>query len=206
MIYEQFKSHNADVLIWEITESADELIGMLSNFESYKPEYESIKTNKRRIEFLTARIAINQLLGDEKMIVYDKSGKPFLKNEKTFISISHSKKWLALIAHPDLKAGIDIECPTEKIVQVYKRFLNPAEQKELFDEGSSIKLQLAWSAKEALFKIIGDSAVDFAKQLHIFPFELKDEGSIKAEHLPYKDVYNLHYKVESNYNLVYCIA
>lgn len=206
MIYEQFKSNNADILIWEITESADELIGVLSNFECYKTEYESIKTDKRRIEFLAARVAINQLLAYEKMIVYDTSGKPFLKDEKTFISISHSKKWLALIAHPEHKTGIDIECPTEKIVQVYKRFLNPTEQKELYDEENSVKLQLAWSAKEALFKIIGDSAVDFAKQLHIFPFELKDEGYIKAEHLPCKDVYDLYYKVRNNYNLVYCIA
>ena len=77
MIYEQFKSNNADILIWEITESAVELIRMLSNFECYKTEYESIKTDKRRIEFLAARVAINQLLADEKMIVYDKSGNLF---------------------------------------------------------------------------------------------------------------------------------
>ena len=48
MIYEQFKSNNADILIWDITESADELIGMLSNFECYKTEYESIGDTKER--------------------------------------------------------------------------------------------------------------------------------------------------------------
>ncbi|MFZ4724954.1 MAG: siderophore biosynthesis protein, partial [Paludibacter sp.] len=60
-------------------------------------------------------------------------------------------------------------------------------------------------AKEALYKIIGIQAVEFSKQLRIFPFEVKEEGEFKALHLPTNTGYNLSYILTDQYALVYCI-
>ena len=205
MIFQQFTSNKASILIWELTESIDDLIVELRNFELYKNEFLEIRTEKRRREFLCVRIAMNKLANYECNISYDDFGKPFL-NDKTFeISVSHSGKWIAVICHPTQKVGIDIECPSEKIQKVYKRFLSEIEQKDLSGGQNLQQLYLAWSAKEALFKIIGNEAVDFAKQLRILPFEVKKVGKFEAVHLPSNSIYILNYLCYTNFNLVYCI-
>ena len=108
--------------------------------------------------------------------------------------------------HPNKKAGIDIECPTDKIRKLYTRFLSLTEQKEL-SGGKDIKqLLLAWSAKEALFKIIGKEAIDFANQLRIYPFVVKPSGEMKAQHIPTETIYKLNYHQTKEYTLVYCLA
>jgi phosphopantetheinyl transferase len=89
---------------------------------------------------------------------------------------------------------------------LYTRFLSLTEQKEL-SEGKDIhQLLLAWSAKEALYKIIGKEAIDFATQLRIFPFNVQPSGELNAEHIPTKTIYKLQYQQTNEYTLVYCMA
>lgn len=208
MIYQHFISpeNNAKILIWEITETEEELITSLANFKKYEPEFTALKNSKRKLEFLASRIALNYLAGQTVYVAYDTSGKPFLLNEKLHISISHSRQWVAVML-AGTNCGIDIECPTDKILKVYRRFLNDQEQRDLFQNtGDIVKLQLAWSAKEALYKIIGEKAVDFSGQLQIAPFEAQQEGRIEVVHLPANKMYELAYKVTPSFNLVYCTA
>ena len=206
MIYEKFIANNAGVLIMEVTESLSNLEASLSNFEIYKTAYENLKTEKRKLEFLGLRIAINELLNDVVEIIYDSEGKPALKNNPHHISLSHSGKWLAVMAHPTQKVGIDIECPTDKLEKLYKRFLSETEQKELYQDKDLRKLQIAWSVKEALYKIIGNEAVDFANHLRIFAFDIANNDSIKAEHIPSNTIYHLQYKIDNHFILAYSIA
>ena len=105
--------------------------------------------------------------------------------------------------HPQLEVGIDIECPSPKIEKVYTRFLSEQEQQELYGEKEVGKLQIAWSAKEALFKLIGKEAVDFANHLRILAFEIEDQGELKALHLPFLHPYHLFYLQNPSYTLVY---
>ena len=149
MIHEKFIANGAGVLIMEVTESLSDLEVRLSNFEIYKSAYENLKTDKRKLEFLSLRIAINELLNDTVEIIYDKGGKPALKCNPYHISLSHSGKWIAVMAHPTRKVGIDIECPTDKFEKLYKRFLSETEQEEIYHDKDLRKIQIAWSAKEA---------------------------------------------------------
>lgn len=205
MIYEQFKSEDAHILIWEITETVEELSSMLSNFEDYVVEFEKMGATKRKLEFLTVRIAFNLLLKRDVIVVYDKEGKPFLEDNSFNISISHTKNWVAVMTHPSKKVGIDIEGISDRVLKVYKKFLSDNEQKHLFtNDNNTEKLQLGWSAKEAIFKIIGLEAVDFKTQLMIYPFDYYDEGTLTVEHLPTKNVFQLNYKITEYFNLAYC--
>ena len=196
----------ANILVLEIDESADELLTKFDQIEFYSDEYNKISSEKRKREFLGVRLALKELLGTNVMVSYDSNGKPCLQDNSYHISISHSGNWIAVIAHPTRVVGIDIECPSDKIQKLYTRFLSEKEQEEL-SQGKNLKqLQLAWSVKEALYKIIGKEAVDFAKQLHIFPFEVKTEGEINAIHVITEKHYKLSYFQTDAYTLVYCLV
>lgn len=201
----QITLDDARLLVWEITETVDELLQKFERIEMYSAELEKFKSEKRKREFLGVRLALKALLGKEVIILYDAVGKPSLSDESYQISISHSGKWIAVMAHPTRSVGIDIECPTDKIQKLYTRFLSKTEQTELSNGKDIQQLQLAWSAKEALFKIIGKQAVDFAKQLRIFSFEVNMQGEIIAQHIPTEKLYKLSYIRTEAYTMVYCL-
>lgn len=194
---------NVRLLVWELTESIVELQSQL--FEIDKKELETRVSDKRKLEFVGVRVALKALLGKEVCIKYDENGKPFLKDGSFHISVSHSGRWIVVMAHSNRFVGVDIEIPTDKIQKLAPRFLGAAEQVELSDCLNMKQLQLAWSAKEALYKIIGNEAVDFAKQLRIFPFEVKSHGEIMAEHSPKKKQFKLQYIQLPEFTLVYCL-
>ena len=194
------------VLVFEITESVDELYKRWHFDGMDTKEFEKIVSEKRKREYLAVRLAMKSLLGKDISICYNPDGKPFLEDESYQISISHSGKWVAVMAHPTQSVGIDIECPTDKIKNLYTRFLSKTEQEELSNGNNISQLQLAWSAKEALYKIIGKHAVDFANQLRIFPFEVKTEGQMQAQHIKTETLYTLFYIQSAEYTLVYCRA
>ena len=194
------------LLVFEITESSDELLQKSGNIEWFEVELKKFNSEKRKREFISVRLAMRALLGKEVVICYDADGKPYLSDQSYQISISHSGKWIAVMAHPTRAVGIDIEYPSEKIAKLYTRFLSITEQEELSNGIDIRQLQLAWSAKESLYKIIGKQAVDFSKQLRIFPFEVKLEGKMSAEHIPTKARYQLNYIQSAAYTLVYCLS
>ena len=196
----------AKVLVWELTESVDTLYQQLNLNESENAAFNKIISEKRKLEFLGIRVALMALLGKETRIEYDAQGKPHLADKSYHISVSHSNKWIAVMAHPTNMVGIDIECPTGKIQKIYQRFLSIIEQQELSNGKDIRQLLLAWSGKEALYKIIGKEAVDFATQLRIFPFEVKPSGSVKAQHIPSDSYFQLFYQLTEQYALVYCLA
>ena len=197
-------ANEAKVLIFNVTESIDDLYKQLDFVDI--AEFSTLVSDKRKLEYLAVRVALKQLLGIEKKIVYDDERKPAFSDKSFQISVSHSANWIAVIAHPTRIVGIDIEVPTEKMRKLYTRFLNETEKKELSNGENLTQLMLAWSGKEALYKIIGIEAVDFAKQLHIFPFEIKNEGTFEAEHIPTKQKYQLQYIQNENFVLVYCVV
>ena len=206
MKYALFTLNEAKVLVWELTESVETLYGQLNLNDTEKNAFHKIVSIKRKLEYLGIRAALKTLLGKEIHIEYDNEGKPYLADNSYQISVSHSNKWIAVMTHPTRMVGIDIECPTDKILKIYNRFLSIEEQKELSDGKDIRQLLLAWSAKEALYKIIGKEAIDFANQLRIFPFEVKPSGKIIGQHVPTESDYQLFYQQNEQYTLVYCMT
>ena len=204
MIHQYLTIGNGRLMIWKTTEDLDDLKRELQNPVNLQ-EYDALLSDKRKKEFLAVRVALKKMLSKEEVIFYHSSGKPFLSKEHYNISISHSGCWVALFLHPDKDIGVDIELFRPKMEKLYTRFLNENEQSYLYEGNDISKVRITWSAKEVLYKIIGEEAVDFAAQLEIKPFDLMPEGEIKAEHLISKKMYNLWYKLNDDYVLVYCI-
>ena len=192
---------NAEVFVWKMTESEAELFDFLQLDDSETAAYEAIKTAKRKREYLGLRAALKTAFGRKVPLAYHSDGKPFLTDEIAQISVSHSGNLLALMTHPHAKVGIDIECPSDKIERLAPRFLGKDEQETL---SGKQKFRIAWSAKEALYKIIGKGAVDFAAQLRLLPFDISDEnGEFRIEHISLKTIYIGRYLLMEDYTLVY---
>lgn len=196
---------NARWLVYEINEDIAILQSQLSLSNIEIAELNIIPTDKRKREYLAVRIAFKKLLGEEIKIIYNEDGKPLVADNSFHISISHSKRWIAVIAHPANKVGIDIEYINEKVRNVYTRFLSLEEQSYLSAGRDLQQLQIAWSAKEALYKIIGKQALDFGNHLRIHPFVALNAGELKATHNPTNKFYQLTYLQNSDYTLVYCV-
>lgn len=201
---ETIREEEVSIMICRIPDEHDTFFDSHQLPEFYAEELNKISSDKRRREFITARVAINQLLGKEVRIVYDKAGKPLLSNHEGHISISHSRKFLALIYHPCKAVGIDIECPSERVLKVSQRFLNDTELG--YFEGQLLKIQIAWSVKEALYKMLGEDYVDFAASMLIHDFEPADTGKLYCEDPRNQKVYALNYMVRPEFNLAYSIS
>ncbi|OJV36339.1 MAG: hypothetical protein BGO29_03970 [Bacteroidales bacterium 36-12] len=203
MKIEEIQYNEAKVLVGCVEEDIRSLKSQLKNIAIYEEEYSKIKTEKRKIEFLAARILLNKAVEKEVHVIYNEDNKPYLKDKSSFISITHSKNYVAVITHPSCQVGIDIELRTDRVKNIVKRFLNIREQSIFSKENN--KLEIAWSAKEALFKIIGNKVRDFAAELEVFQFTVNEKGTLYVLHVSGSRIYKLRYYQNEIYTLVLCV-
>jgi 4'-phosphopantetheinyl transferase len=155
--------------LWEISEEADEL----ENFAKLSFEdlitYSSITALHRRKEWLATRALLNQLAGEPMQIKYSTEGCPFLEKGKYHISISHTAGFVAVILHKIFIPGIDIEHSTRQVGRVASRFLSADEFGACTEQSgiSNRKLLLHWCAKEAIFKMVPFTNVEFSTDIQI---------------------------------------
>lgn len=166
--------------IWKIEESSEELFGMLERGDEYLPELDCIRTEHRRQEWLASRTLLQEMLGRFSRIAYHPNGAPYLPDEKLHISISHTKGYVALLLQEQSAAGIDIEYRSDRVLKIRSRFMNLEEEAAIDKVHETEHLLVHWCAKEALFKMIGQTDVDFRKHLHVYPFEYAAEGKFTA--------------------------
>jgi len=160
-------------IIWavrEICEPVEDLMAVLEKKDLYLPYLEQISSENRKKEWLTVRVLLKEVLGEEKEILYTSTGKPYLSDNAYQISISHTKGFVAVALHPEIKVGIDIEYISSRIHKIRSRFMNEKEEANLDKAHEEIHLLLHWSAKESMFKILEKEDVDFKACLHINPF------------------------------------
>jgi len=160
-------------IIWavcEIHKPVDDLLGLLQRKELYLPYLSRIRSENRKKEWLTVRVLLKEMLGEEKEILYTATGKPYLSDHSYQISISHTKGFVAIALHPEMKTGIDIEHISSRVRKIRSRFMNEKEEANLDKEHEEIHLLLHWSAKESMFKILDEPDIDFKTSLHINPF------------------------------------
>ena len=97
------------------------------------------------------------------------NGSPYLMNDMTHISITHTNNFVAIITNPTEDVGIDIECLDRDFSAVENPALSEDELDDLLDEKEDderkregrCSLQIYWCAKEALYKRMGRHDVDF---------------------------------------------
>ncbi len=191
--------------VWKIEEDLNTLLETVVMDNDDKKKYKGFTSTSRKLEFLSVRALLQELLGKEARIVYNKNNKPFLKDGSRFVSISHSHKLTAILLSTNEKVGIDLEYMSSNIGAIAFKFINRKEKITKESENKRYHLYLHWCAKEALYKICDKEGISIQKNITIEPFEVKESGEIKGRvHTKrINDSFDLFYTRYDNYAIVW---
>lgn len=162
------------ILVWEITESYQELFEAVVLNESNLNRLKCMKSEMHQRAFLSVRKLFQEAGYTDFDLYYDEFGKPHLHDGK-HISITHSHQFSAIILNDEV-VGIDIELQRKKIIRIADKFadtefsfLNPEEETEYIR-----KLTVIWGAKEAVFKIRNEKGISFRDHIKVDVFEMNN--------------------------------
>ncbi|MCF0173102.1 MAG: 4'-phosphopantetheinyl transferase superfamily protein [Bacteroidales bacterium] len=189
--------NEAVIYVWEITETEQELMRMCSIPNDELEELSMIGSEARRKEKLAVRALLGEIFDEKVYLGHHDNGRPFLHNSAQEISISHTRRFVAIITHRDESLGIDIESLDRNFDKVQTHVLSEDEIDDLSEREESRNLQLAiiWSAKEAIYKRMSLSNVDYSDQIEIERFSPRDEGTLDAV-FTHKDGSELEFELE----------
>jgi phosphopantetheinyl transferase len=198
------------ILIWEITESLEELIEKVVLKEKTQLRLNGMKSQMHQRAFLSVRMLIQEMGFTDKDLHYDEFGKPYFDCHN-YISITHSHHFAAIIISHET-VGIDMELQREKILRIADKFvdtefdyLNPNVLEEYIK-----KLTVVWGAKEAIFKIRNEKGISFKDHIRVGDFSLDEKQTQASLHFDdlIKD-FNVYYEEiksdnsDQNFTLVY---
>ncbi len=149
--------------LWKIEESACELYAMAENLLSAaeKERYSGFKSERRQREWLATRLLIADMLGRYVPVEYDAAGKPCLSGMDAELSISHAEGIAAVLISPDVRAAVDIERITPRIMRIRNKYLHDSEI-ALIPENDMLRcLYIHWCAKEAMYKAWNIEGYDY---------------------------------------------
>lgn len=191
--------------VWKIEEDIKTLMEMVNLDPDENKRYRVFASTSRKLEFLSVRALLAELLGEEAKIVYNKNNKPFLKDGSRFISISHSQKLTAIICSTNERVGIDLEYMGSNIGAIAFKFLNRREKITRDPEKRKYHLYLHWCAKESLYKICDKEGIRIRNNITIEPFVVEESGEfrgkVKTRNLD--ESFDLNYSRYDNYAIVW---
>ncbi|MCJ7821453.1 MAG: 4'-phosphopantetheinyl transferase superfamily protein [Bacteroidales bacterium] len=191
--------------VWKIEEDLPTLLELVEMNADDKKRYNVFRSTSRKIEFLSVRALLAELLGKEAKIVYNKNNKPFIKDGSHFISITHSSKLTAILISKTERVGIDLEYMRSNINAVAFKFLNKKEKITRKWGLRIYNLYIIWCAKESIYKICDKEGINIVRDITIEPFEVKDSGEIRGsvKNDRIDDQFTLYYSKYDNYAIVW---
>ncbi len=126
---------------------------------------ERFGAESRRCEVLAWRALVRRELGNCR-ISHDEYGAPKVDIADTYIGISHSRDYVALVVS-DSACAIDIEDVERNFSRVATRYLSSAEQ--TLAEENNLFAEM-WCAKEALYKYYSKGNLDFVADISIIDY------------------------------------
>ncbi len=209
---------SSQILVWEITESYEELFGQVQLNEKSVLRLNGMKSLLHQRAFLSVRKLLQEAGYNDFDLYYDAFGKPHLnsnnyhteqasteRSRSVEVSISHSHTFSTLIISHQ-KVGIDIELQREKISRIAEKFcdteFNFLDTKNM--ENYIQKLTVIWGAKEAIFKIMNVDGISFKNHIQVHDFEIKDKtttATLQLENI--KQQFTIYFEEIENFGLVY---
>jgi phosphopantetheinyl transferase len=191
--------------VWKIEEDLPALLEMADLGPEDKKRYAMFRSTSRKMEFLSVRALLAEMLDRNARIVYNKNNKPFLKDGSHFISISHSSKLTAIILSTNERVGIDLEYMRVNINAFASRFLNKSEKVTRRWADRTYHLYIHWCAKETIYKICDKEGINIVNDITIEPFGVKESGEIRGyvKNERIDDQFTLYYSKYDNYTIVW---
>lgn len=162
---------NTMVRVWKIEESYETLRDNIGLTENCERRLAAMKSDIHRRGFLSIRHLLKEAGYEASALYYDTFGKPHLK-DGSYISITHSFVFSALMISSTAEVGIDIEKQRDKIRKIADKFTG-YEQNYLDKAQLVEKLTVIWCAKESLYKSFGRAGVSFKQHCKVIPFEME---------------------------------
>lgn len=193
--------------LWQATESISFFREKVRLFPEEEVEIKGLNERKA-FEWFSSRHLLHLLSGriDRGACLKDPFGKPYLQDSDHYISISHSRDMVAVMASPGA-CGIDIQYKVEKIYRIAGKFCSPRE-KAFCDQYADplIAFHILWGAKEALYKAYGKKMLDFRSQIQIDPWSTdqlfgQTTGTVILEGATLK--YDINFRILDDLILVY---
>lgn len=203
-----FLTHQSETIewsIWEITESLDAFLSDDLELEIID-QVAQIKSEKRKKEFLLARLLLKQMFGKTIRVSYDAFGAPFIEESDWNISITHSGSFVA-VARSKKALGIDVELISQKLERTKHKFSSDKELSQIDSSQNLFHLALSWSAKESVYKMVGSEALIFDRQMQIQAFTPKAKGdfTIKLDAIKLKADVKVNYSKHGDYVFTFCV-
>jgi len=202
--------NGAEISIWEIVEDEDDLRRICAPIPNDELEELSlIKSKARRKEKLAIRALLNVLYPEKVYLGHHDNGKPYIQNNLTEISISHTSRFAVIITHPELNVGIDIESLNRDFSSVEKKALSEEEIDDLSSKNHTLQLAIYWCAKEAIFKRMSVNGIDFAEQIEIDKFTPHDDGELDAVFIDKygeEEEFELQYEIIDDHVMVWIVG
>ncbi len=209
LYYTKELDNGAILSIWDITESEEQLLKLSSVPNDEIEELQLIRNSARRRERLAVRALLNELFDGKVYLGHHDNGRPFLQNSLTEISISHTGRFVAILTHSQESVGIDIESLDRSFSVVEKKALSEQERESLNEKNRNTHLAIYWSAKEAIFKRMSLTDIDFAKQIYIKRFQPKESGELTAIFTDKEGIeqeFDLCYEIMENHVLAWVVG
>jgi phosphopantetheinyl transferase len=198
---------NKDTVIgvWKIEEDMPALLEMVEMSPEDQKRYELFRSTSRKMEFLSVRALLAEMIGKDSRIVYNKNNKPFIKDGSHFISITHSNKLTAILISRNERVGIDLEYMRVNINAFASKFLNKREKITRRWADRTYHLYIHWCAKEAMYKICDKEGINIVNDITIEPFEVRESGEIRGrvKNERIDDLFTLYYSKYDNYTIVW---
>lgn len=179
-VFFQHTEPDLQLLVWEMQEPAaffeDSLPPSIIRTAPSHPE--------RRRQFFTGRFLLKTLVPEFPIdqIELADSGRPFLHEQTLQFSISHTDHFAAVVISQTKAVGIDVEVVSVRARRVRRKFLSETEDQlikryTLSEQSTEDHLYtMAWSIKEAAFKALHQSGVDFIHDLPIEKIDVEKES------------------------------
>ncbi len=195
------RSINAETClgIWKVTETEQWFVQNISFSESLKATLSSYKSESRRIEVLATYALLQTLTNDNTAtITHNSSGKPF--SSHGFISISHTKGYVALILSTNKQVSVDVEYISNRVEKIRHKFLREDET-----PNSLLTLLLHWTAKETLYKYASECDLSLS-EMRVLPFGLQNKGIFYIENLKLHTKHPVYYETNDHFIITYMVS
>lgn len=175
-------SKDTQALFWKVTETESELATAIALTPHCQHRVSGMKSELHRRAFLSVRHLLALVGYEDKDLIYNEFGKPFLK-DGTHISISHSHHFTGIITSTSHEVGIDIEKQRDKILRIAHKFTRLKEYRTLANTEAIIqKLTWVWCAKESLYKIFATPGLSFLNHIDVHNFSMEQEKTTAEIH------------------------
>lgn len=204
---------HAQIGLWRLAGDEDEafFLRRLTLYRNEQQRLASIRHPQKRLEWLSSRLCLKQVLPPMGAVesLNHPSGKPYLSTRTHFISYSHSHSLACAIASTEAEVSVDIEFLGRKRNKETRHlFLNTKEIEFLLAQGEPDRLfLLLWSAKETLYKAIGQKGVSLRYNLSLTLDErsLGDNGMIPGyvQTSEIEKAFDVYYAIYPDFILTY---